>query len=85
MGSRGNLKLIAWRPSPWAGTIERLFDRERRSERARRVLDHDRSGAKLITSLRAASGTLNVERLRRLFGMTWEAPSSIAAILPAAD
>ncbi|HEX7360844.1 MAG TPA: hypothetical protein VF283_10160 [Bryobacteraceae bacterium] len=57
----GNLKLIAWRPSPPAQTIERLFDREADAASALAVCSTTTaSGAKLIASRRAGSGTLEL-------------------------
>ncbi len=57
----GNLKLIAWRPSPSAHTIERLFDREADAASVLAVCStKTASGAKLITSMRTGSGTLKL-------------------------
>ncbi len=57
----GNLKLIAWRPSPSARTIDRLFDREADAASALAACSTTTaSGAKLITSMRTASGTLEL-------------------------
>jgi hypothetical protein len=57
----GNLKLIAWRPSPAARTIERLFDREADAASALAACSTTTaSGAKLITSRRTGSGTLEL-------------------------
>ena len=57
----GNLKLIAWRPSPAAHTIERLFDREADAASALAACSTTTaSGAKLITSRRTGSGTLEL-------------------------
>ena len=57
----GNLKLIAWRPSPSARTIERLFDREANAASALALCSTTTaSGTKLITSQRTGSGTLEL-------------------------
>jgi hypothetical protein len=57
----GNLKLIAWRPSPVAQTIERLFDREADAASALAACSTTTaSGAKLISSRRTDSGTLEL-------------------------
>ena len=57
----GRLKLIAWRPSPSAHTIERLFDREGDIASALAVCSTTTaSGTKLITSIRTGSGTLKL-------------------------
>jgi hypothetical protein len=57
----GNLKLIAWRPSPAAQTIERLFDREADAASALAACSTTTaSGAKLISSRRTSSGTLEL-------------------------
>jgi hypothetical protein len=55
------LKLIAWRPSPSARTIERLFDREANAASALALCSTTTpSGTKLITSQRTGSGTLEL-------------------------
>lgn len=57
----GNLLLIAWRPSPAAHTIERLFDREADAASALAACSATTaSGAKLISSRRTGSGTLEL-------------------------
>jgi len=57
----GNLELIAWRPSPAAHTIERLFDREADAASALAGCSTTTaSGAKMISSRRANSGTLEL-------------------------
>jgi hypothetical protein len=57
----GDLELIAWRPSPAAQTIERLFDREADATSALAACSTTTaSGAKLIISRRAGSGTLEL-------------------------
>lgn len=57
----GDLELIAWRPSPAARTIERLFDRGADAGGALAACSTvTASGAKLVTSRRTGSGTLEL-------------------------